>query len=42
MLRVNGIEYDKPEQTGIDRAEKGRTGYCIEKGHNGTCSLEQN
>jgi hypothetical protein len=40
MLRVNGIEYGKTEQTGIDRAEKRRTGFCIEIGHNGIYSLE--
>jgi hypothetical protein len=41
MLRVNGIENDKTEQTGIDRPEKRRTGSCIEIGHNGTYRLEK-
>jgi hypothetical protein len=41
-LRVNGIEYGKTEQTGIDRPEKRRTGSYTEIGHNGTYSLEKN
>jgi uncharacterized protein (DUF488 family) len=42
MMRVNGIEYGKTEQTGTDRSEKRRTGSCIEIGYTGTYSLEQN
>jgi len=39
MLRVNGIEYGKTEQTGIDRPEKMRAGSCAEIRYNGTYSL---